>query len=71
MALDPKDRRWLKEWALKLGATTYLLFVFAFMAGHAAPGSMASLSSALTLALVPALIFTLAVLGIMFYWRRR
>ena len=70
MALDPKDRRWLKDWALKIGATSYLLFVFAFMAGDAAPGSMASLSNAAVLALVPALIFTLAILGVMLYWRR-
>ena len=69
--MDSKDRQWLKEWLVKVGATAYLLFVFAFMAGHARPGSIESLTQAMASALVPALIGTLAVLGIMFYFRRR
>lgn len=64
-------RGWLRHWALRIGATAYLLFVFAFMASHPQPGSMASLSHALVMAIVPALIGTLAALGIMLYLRRR
>ncbi|MPZ10036.1 MAG: hypothetical protein GEU89_07440 [Kiloniellaceae bacterium] len=71
MSLDPETRRWLKDWAVKVGATAYLLFVFAFMAGHAAPGSIASLSHALVMAIVPAAIGSLAVLAVMLYLRRR
>jgi hypothetical protein len=71
MPFDPETRRWLKGWVVKVGATAYLLFVFAFMAGHAEPGSIASLSQAVTLAIVPALISTLAVLGVMLFLRKR
>jgi len=71
MPINPKDRRWLKDWGLKLGASAYLLFVFAFMASHVAPGSIASLTHAMTRAIVPALISTFALLGIMLYLRKR
>ena len=71
MSLDPETRRWLKDWGVKIGATAYLLFVFAFMAGHAEPGSIASLSQAATLAIVPAAISTVAVLGLMLFLRKR
>lgn len=71
MALDPETRRWLKDWAIKVGGTAYLLFVFAFMAGHPQPGSMDSLSHAVFMAIVPAAIATLAVLGVMLYLRKR
>jgi len=71
MPLDPETRRLLKEWGLKIAGTAYLLFVFAFMAGHPQPGSMASLSRALTLALVPAAVCALAALGVMLYLRKR
>lgn len=71
MSLDPETKRWLKDWGVKIGATAYLLFVFAFMASHAKPGSIASLSQAVGLALVPAAIATLAILGLMFYLRKR
>ena len=71
MALDPETRRWLKDWAMKVGGTAYLLFVFAFMAGHPLPGSMDSLSRAVVMAIVPAVIATLAVLGVMLYLRKR
>ena len=54
---------------MKIAATAYLLFVFAFMAGHPQPGSMASLSSAL--ALVPAAIAALAALGVMVFLSKR
>ncbi|NIA72189.1 hypothetical protein HBA54_26720 [Pelagibius litoralis] len=65
------DWRWLREWAVKIGGTAYMLFLFAFVASHPRPGSMESLIHALPLAAVPALIGTLAVLGIMLYLRRR
>ncbi|MGF1629836.1 MAG: hypothetical protein ACFCUT_10225 [Kiloniellaceae bacterium] len=71
MSLDPETRRWLKDWAIKVGAAAYLLFVFAFMAGHPQPGSIASLSHALVMALVPGAIGTAAVLAVMLYLRRR
>ena len=71
MSLDPETRRFLKDWAVKIGATAYLLFVFAFMAGHPQPGSMESLSRAAVLAIVPAAIGTLGVLGVMLYLRKR
>jgi hypothetical protein len=71
MSLDPETRRLLKDWAVKIAATAYLLFVFAFMAGHPQPGSMASLSSALALAIVPAAVAALAALGVMAYLRKR
>ncbi len=71
MPINPNDRRWLKDWGLKLGASAYLLFVFAFMASHAAPGSVPSLIDAMTRAIVPALISTFALLGIMLYLRKR
>lgn len=71
MSLDPETRQLLKAWGLKIAGTAYLLFVFAFMAGHPQPGSMASLSRALTLAIVPALICALAALGVMLYLRKR
>ena len=71
MSLDPETRRWLKDWAVKIAATAYLLFVFAFMAGHPQPGSIASLTNALALAIVPAAISTLAVLGVMLFLRKR
>ncbi|MGD1876598.1 MAG: hypothetical protein ACFB13_03755 [Kiloniellaceae bacterium] len=71
MSLDPETRRFLKDWAVKIGATAYLLFVFAFMAGHPQPGSMESLSRAVVLAIVPAAIGTLGVLGVMLYLRKR
>ena len=68
--MDTKDRRWLREWALRIGATAYLLFVFAFLASHQRPGSIESLTYALRMAILPALIGTLAVLGLMLYLRR-
>jgi len=71
MSLDPETKRWLKDWGVKIGATAYLLFVFAFMAGHPQPGSIASLSRAATLALMPAAIATLGVLGLMLFLRKR
>ena len=71
MSLAPEPRRFLKDWAVKIGATAYLLFVFAFMAGHPQPGSMESLSRAVVLAIVPAAIGTLGVLGVMLYLRKR
>ncbi len=71
MTLDPDTLSWLKGWALKVGGAAYLLFVFAFMAGHPQPGSMDSLSRALVMALVPAAIATLAMLGVMLYLRKR
>ena len=71
MALDPKDRGWLRQWAPKIGVTAYLLFVLAFMAGHPTPGSMASLSYAVTRAIIPAVIATGALLGVMLYLRKR
>ena len=71
MALDPETRRWLKDWAVKIGATAYLLFVFAFMAGHPQPGSIASLTFALGMAIVPAAVSTLAALGVMLFLRKR
>lgn len=71
MPIEPQDRRWLMEWGRKVGITAYLLFVLAFMAGHPAPGSMASLSYALMMAIVPAAIGTAALLGIMLYLRKR
>ena len=69
--MDSKDRRWLREWLLRIGGTAYLLFVFAFLASHPRPGSMESLSYALGMAVIPALVGTLAVLGIMLYIKRR
>lgn len=69
--MDSEDKRWLREWAVKIGGTAYLLFVFAFVASHPRPGSMESLIHAVPLAAIPALIGTLAILGIMFYLRRR
>ena len=71
MAIDPEDRSWLREWAPKVGVTAYLLFVLAFMAGHPTPGSMASLSYAVTMAIIPALIATGALLGVMLFLRKR
>jgi hypothetical protein len=59
------------DWARKIGITAYLLFVLAFMAGHPAPGSIASLSYAVMMAIVPAAISTAAVLGVMLYLRKR
>lgn len=71
MILDPETKRWLKDWGVKIGATAYLLFVFAFMASHPQPGSIASLSQAAALAIVPAAISTVAVLGVMLFLRKR
>jgi hypothetical protein len=71
MALDPETRGWLKDWGVKIGATAYLLFVFAFMAGHPRPGSIESLSHAAVMAILPAAIATLGILGIMLYIRKR
>lgn len=71
MPIEPEDRRWLMEWGRKIVVTAYLLFVLAFMAGHPAPGSMASLSYALMMAIVPAVIATAALLGVMLYLRKR
>ncbi|WP_193367315.1 hypothetical protein [Pelagibius marinus] len=71
MPLEPEDRRWLMDWARKVGITAYLLFVLAFMAGHPAPGSVASLSYAVMMAIIPAAIGTAAVLGLMLYLRKR
>ncbi|HEY9538107.1 MAG TPA: hypothetical protein VIS03_11000 [Kiloniellaceae bacterium] len=71
MPLDPETRRLLKIWGVKIAGTAYLLFVFAFMAGHPQPGSMASLSYALSLAIVPAAVATLAVLGVMVFLHKR
>lgn len=68
--MNSRDRRWLREWAVRIGATAYLLFVFAFLASHPRAGSIDSLVHAMTMALVPALIGTLAILGIMLYVRR-
>ena len=69
--MESKDRRWLREWGLRIGGTAYLLFVFAFLASHPRPGSIESLTNALAMAIIPALIGTLAVLGVMLYVRRR
>ena len=69
--MESKDRRWLREWALRIGGTAYLLFVFAFLASHPRPGSIESLTYALAMAVIPALIGTLAILAIMLYVRRR
>ena len=71
MPIDPKDRNWLREWAPKLSITAYLLFVLAFMAGHPTPGSMASLSYAMMMAIIPAVIATAALLGVMLFLRKR
>ena len=71
MAIGPEDRSWLRDWGPKVGVTAYLLFVLAFMAGHPAPGSMASLSYAVTMAIIPALIATGALLGVMLFLRKR
>lgn len=71
MPMEPEDRRWLMDWARKIVITAYLLFVLAFMAGHPAPGSMASLGYALMMAIVPAAIATAAVLGVMLFLRNR
>jgi peptidoglycan biosynthesis protein MviN/MurJ (putative lipid II flippase) len=71
MSLDPETRRLLKDWGVKIAATAYLLFVFAFVASHAQPGSVASLSYALAMAIVPAAIGTFAVLGMMVFLRKR
>lgn len=70
MSLDPEIRRLLKNWGVKIVATAYLLFLFAFMAGHPQPGSMASLSYALTTAIVPAAVAAGAVLGVMVFLRK-
>ena len=69
--MESKDRGWLRQWVFRIGATAYLLFVFAFMASHPRPGSIDSLTHAMVMAIVPALIGTLAVLGVMAYLRRR
>lgn len=71
MPLDPDTRRLLKDWAVKIAATAYLLFTFAFLAGHPQPGSMASLSYALTMAIIPAAIAAGAVLGVMVFLGKR
>ncbi len=71
MPMEPEDRRWLWEWGRKLALTAYLLFLLAFMAGHPAPGSLASISYAAMMAIVPALIATAGVLGLMLYLRKR
>ena len=71
MPLDPETRRLLKAWGVKITVTAYLLFVFAFVAGHPQPGSAASLSSALALAIVPAAIGALAMLGVMVFLSKR
>jgi len=71
MSLDPETKRWLKDWGVKIGATAYLLFVFAFMAGHPQPGSIASLSYALAMAIVPAVIAAGAALGVMVFLSKR
>jgi len=70
MPLDPEIRRLLKEWGVKIAATAYLLFTCAFMAGHPQPGSMASLSYALTTAIVPAAIAAGAALGVIVFLRK-
>src|SRR3546814_19670219 len=71
MPLDHETLRLLKIWGVKIAGSAYLLFVFAFMAGHPQPGSMASLSYALSLAIVPAAVATLAVLGVMVFLHKR
>jgi hypothetical protein len=71
MPLDPDIRRLLKDWGVKIAATAYLLFTFAFLAGHPQPGSMASLSYGLTMAIIPAAIAAGAVFGVMLYLRKR
>src|SRR3546814_19483084 len=71
MPLDPATRRLLKIWGVKIAGTAYLLFVFAFMAAHPQPDSMASLSYALSLAIVPAAVATLAVLGVLVFLHKR
>ncbi|GAB4225075.1 MAG: hypothetical protein Tsb0032_30770 [Kiloniellaceae bacterium] len=71
MPMEPEERRWLVDWGRKVALTAYLLFVLAFMAGHPEPGSMASLSYAAMMAIVPALIGTAAVLGVMLYLKKR
>ena len=71
MPMEPEDRRWLVEWGRKVAFTAYLLFVLAFMAGHPEPGSMASLSYAAMMAIIPAVIATGALLGVMLFLRKR
>lgn len=71
MALDPETRHLLKYWGLRIAGTAYLLFVFAFMVGHPQAGSMASLSYALAMAIVPAAVAAAGVLAVMLFLRRR
>lgn len=70
MSLDPDIRRLLRDWGIKIVLTAYLLFVFAFMASHPQPASLASLFYALTIAVVPAAIAAGAVLGVMVMLRK-
>src|SRR3546814_10694698 len=71
MSLDPETRHLLKYWGLRIAGTAYLLFVVAFMVGHPQAGSMASLSYALAMAVVPAAVAAAEVLGVMLILRRR
>ena len=71
MPLDPDTRRLLRAWGVKIAATAYLLFTFAFLASHPQPGSIASLSYALGMAIVPAVIAAGAALGVMAFLGKR
>ena len=70
-AMTPEDKTWLKEWLPKIAVVAYLLCILAFMGSHVRPGSIESLVFALNLGIGPALIGTLVVIALMYYWRRR
>jgi peptidoglycan/LPS O-acetylase OafA/YrhL len=54
-----EDRKWVRNWSLRVCGAFYLLGVMAFMAAHPQPGSVASLTAAAGLAVVPAFVVLL------------
>ncbi|MGP1256994.1 MAG: hypothetical protein ACTS10_21430 [Kiloniellales bacterium] len=69
--MTPDDKTWLKDWLPKIAVVAYLLCILAFMGSHVRPGSIESLVFALKMGILPSLFGTLAVIALMYYWRRR
>jgi hypothetical protein len=51
--LSEAEKAWLRMWVPRVGGALYLLLVMSFLAGHPAPGSVASLIYGLINAILP------------------
>jgi hypothetical protein len=68
--VDESTKAWIKDWLPKLAAAIYPLCVLAFLGSHERPGSPDSVWFAVTAAVLPTVVLTAVVLGVMWLKRR-